>query len=210
MLALAPAVLAPFEHPVHSLVHELPPPKPVAVVHVGPPKTGSTTLQYQILRDADPGTNRRSFGRALEADGYELLPPNLPGPHAGPKAGANVAFHLQRAAAPASYVGPNVSEATWPAFRAWAADAAARNRSVVFSSEELRPGIAVDLLADALAPFDVRIVVAYRRFDAWLRSVHAEVDIGADPHLPPYSSWLTAEMARSFAQPRGRDVVGER
>ena len=45
MLALAPAVLAPFEHQVHSLVHELPPPKPVAVVHVGPPKTGSTTLQ---------------------------------------------------------------------------------------------------------------------------------------------------------------------
>ena len=45
MLALTPAVLAPFEHPVHSLVHELPPPKPVAVVHVGPPKTGSTTLQ---------------------------------------------------------------------------------------------------------------------------------------------------------------------
>ena len=54
MLALAPAVFAPFEHPVHSLVHELPPPKPVAVVHVGPPKTGSTTLQYQLLRDADP------------------------------------------------------------------------------------------------------------------------------------------------------------
>ena len=158
-----------------------PAPLPRALIHVGPHKTASTLLQAGLLRHA----------HSLDTDGFALALSTrmLPGPHGGPKAGANLAHFLQGRVT-------NGSAAVWPAFTAFVADARRRRRGIILSAEDLdqgpsgwpgRPPSPVDIprLLRALRGFHITVLVAYRPFADWVASVHAETFLATrTPGMP--------------------------
>ena len=141
--------------------------RPRCVLHVGPHKTGTSSVQDALslhtallLKDGwhQPGGNQiASYGKHNSM---------------GPKNLANLAFFLRR---PPRAI--NTSEPVWRSFETWIQKHAANSRDVVLSAEELsRPSVGnnIELLASVLSPFRTTIVVGYRPFYEFLISYHKQ------------------------------------
>ena len=117
-------------------------PKPECILHVGPHKTGTSSLQALLFQRAS----------MLQSDGWHQ-PPNLPGTTLdngeyahipGFKGGVNLALFLQTRT-------PNTSEPIWLAFASWVQAKARRRENIVLSSEEFdRTSAHISLLARVL------------------------------------------------------------
>ena len=135
---------------------------PRAIVHVGPHKVGSTSLQAALQQHRD------GFAR----DNFDLLPDRLKsGFFDGPKSGANVANCLSgkpRGATNCTRVLDQLGHFLDHARRA--------KRGVILSSEEFdRPDVDMPALATALRGFDTTIVVMHRPYFEWLQSYYSEL-----------------------------------
>jgi len=136
-----------------------------AVLHVGPHKTGSTTLQVAIVEN-------RLIRRLIQADGY-LVADDCPGPvpaHTA-KNGVNFAFAARNSS------GFECAQCRWLVRAAEQAAAAAQH--LFYTSEELSLAnthvIAHVSAALRGAGYAVRFVVVYRRLHDRLPSEHREV-----------------------------------
>ena len=167
--------------------------RPRCVLHVGPHKTGSTSLQHLILGAVAEGT--------LLADRFRW-PPHLPGKFSKGKNIANLAFELHgatSAAAAAANPGSALS-----AFKGWAAERATHpDGGIVLSSEEFdNPKLEIGLLAAALRGFTTTVVVGWRPFYSYMLSTHREWShMLARKHMvmPTLSQWLTERVINEFA-----------
>ena len=135
---------------------------PRAIVHVGPHKVGSTSLQAALQQHRD------EFAR----DNFDLLPDRFEsGFFDGPKSGANVANCLSgkpRGATNCTRVLEQLGDFLDHARRA--------NRGVILSSEEFdRPDMDMPALATALRGFETTIVVMHRPYFEWLQSYYSEL-----------------------------------
>ena len=135
---------------------------PRAIVHVGPHKVGSTSLQAALQQHRD------EFAR----DNFDLLPDRFEsGFFDGPKSGANVANCLSgkpRGATNCTRVLDQLGRFLDHARRA--------KRGVILSSEEFdRPDVDMPALATALRGFDTTIVVMHRPYFEWLQSYYSEL-----------------------------------
>ena len=135
---------------------------PRAIVHVGPHKVGSTSLQAALQQHRD------EFAR----DNFDLLPDRFEsGFFDGPKSGANVANCLSgkpRGATNCTRVLDQLGRFLDHARRA--------KRGVILSSEEFdRPDMDMPALATALRGFETTIVVMHRPYFEWLQSYYSEL-----------------------------------
>jgi hypothetical protein len=129
---------------------------PLVVLHVGPHKTGSTTLQKKLL----------NYEQELNQDGF-FLPGAIPGLHSAYKSLANIAFSLQG-------YNRHTKAKTWPAFHAFLNRSNGHN--IILSSEEFdRPSVNISRLASLLESRRVQVVIVYRRLYAWLFSWYFEL-----------------------------------
>lgn len=162
-----------------------------ATIHVGPHKTGSTTIQNLMCS---------SLREDLAEDGYSV-PMNIPGPFTEGKSMANLAIHLQN--------GNN--EAAWSAFETFLSENT--NSSILFSSEELdKPSVNITKLRSSLleAGYKVKVVVAYRRLFEWISSLYAETYVIPVNHeIPSLVEW-SRNNALSSQNPLQPSVVAAR
>ena len=132
-----------------------------AIVHVGPHKVGSTSLQATLEKGRE----------ALQRENFLLCPNHFPGGNwVGQKGCANVAFCLSGR----SPRGINCS-LVLRHFVQFLEVARQEGRGVVLSSEEFdHPAMNTSLLATALNAFDTKIVIFHRPFFEWIQSMYAE------------------------------------
>jgi len=153
----------------------------VAILHVGPHKTGTTTLQSTLLRTPSP----------IADDGFDVYL-NLPGrwPLLTHSNHANLAFFLRS---------NKPSNPTWKTFLHDVNITRTSSRSIYWSAEGLSvAGIDWGRLVDALSGFQIRAIVGYRPYHSWLVSVWTE-NRHKQRHfqMPPLVDWL---------RPRIRDI----
>ena len=158
--------------------------KPKAVVHVGPHKMGSTSLQELIFLPENINI--------LNQDKYEV-PAHIGSAHIGfpPKAGADIAECYQGSPCSdpscPSYLRNSTdfsgesdrvcSVAMQEAFDRFASQTAARGRNLMLSSEHFDTAYDTAGLASTLDAFDTAIALSYRPLFDWMPS-------GAQLHLP--------------------------
>jgi hypothetical protein len=173
---------------------------PRCVLHVGPPKTGTTTLQESFIR----------LRSKLVLDNWQQ--PQLPGRHVFPKNAANLAFFLQQRTSTSN----QTDRAVWQAFESWLERQAAQGAHVLISAEGLSSAaVNITLLAAALRPFSTHIVLGYRPYYSWLASMHRQMwdathtrCAAAGNTRPctsalPLARWLTRDRVVTMASPRG-------
>jgi hypothetical protein len=128
----------------------------LVVLHVGPHKTGSTTLQMNLY----------NYEQELRQDGF-FLPGEIPGQHARFKSLANIAKSLRGH----EY---DTNGKTWPAFHAFLNRTIDHN--IILSSEEFdMPSVNITRLASLLESRRVHVVIVYRRVYTWLFSLYFEL-----------------------------------
>jgi len=163
--------------------------KPKCILHIGPHKTGSTSLQSMLC----------DYKTKLNQDGF-VFPQGMRSEHGRKhfkgctKNMASVAVDLR-----ANYTGPwDDITTTWKGwqptirhqsfgnagvhtgFEQFLNHAEQKNQSIVVSSEEFdRPGVDCKIFKRWLRPFDTTVVVGYRPFFDFLLSIHKEIN---DPH----------------------------
>lgn len=143
-----------------------------AIVHVGPHKTGSTSVQGTFDQ------LRRAKGHLLETvDNFSLLPASIPGGFCkGGKVGSGVAncFSGRRK--------PDINcTLIFDYFQQFLHGALLANRNILLSAEEFdNPDMDYGGLATALRGFDTTIVVVYRPYFEWLVSLYTQWR----PHMP--------------------------
>ena len=158
-----PPMPPPPTPPLH--VPPTPPPQPPsrrprAIVHVGPHKTGSTSLQIAILDSRNE----------LQKDGYVLS--HVAGHFTTHKNLSNLAVYLRGAR---SHKPPGIwNTQTWPSFLEFLS--VHHNKGIVMSSEEFDvPNLDIAALKQALQEWNTQIVVTYRRYFEYLPSVFTEI-----------------------------------
>jgi len=149
-----------------------------AVVHVGPHKTGSTSLQHLIYQ----------VHRNRESDRYFI--PFIPGPRRNNKNMANVAFSLQDEG---TDQGKQTDKRSFPAFKAFLSN---NNASCVLSCEEFaQPSVNISRLKNALEPkYKVTIIVVYRRYFEWMASLYSEL------HKKPLKNKIYLQSLQAFEE----------
>ena len=175
--------------------------KPKCILHIGPHKTGSTSLQSMLC----------DYKTKLNQDGF-VFPQGMRSEHGRkhfkscPKNMASVAIDLR-----ANYTGPwDDITTTWKGwqptirhqsfgnagvhtgFEQFLNHAEQKNHSIVVSAEEFdRPGVDCKILKRWLRPFDTTVVVGYRPFFDFLLSIHKEIKARQlDPHHITFVQWL--------------------
>ena len=148
--------------------------RPLAILHVGPRKMASSSLQAAIA----------NFAGTLQKDGFDI-----PGLASGTQRLAAAAAHLrcrgndgdgaQNETGPA--LSSSLSCGDVDARHGWGelvhALVTARHagRSIVLSAEDLGlPETNIEALASALHDFDVKVVVMYQPLFEWMASVHLQ------------------------------------
>ena len=160
--------------------------RPRCVLHVGPHKTGTTSLQHLIHGAIEEGT--------LLADGF-LWPPHLPGHSSGVKNIANLANELNGPAAAAAAAADPGSALS--VFKGWAAERATHPHGGILLSAEAfdRPDSQIGVLAAALRGFRTTVVVGWRPFYSYVLSCHRQqisrCRVGSPCQTPRLSQWLT-------------------
>jgi len=161
--------------------------KPECILHVGPHKTGTTSLQTLLARKA----------AMLQSDGWNQ-PPDLPAGHFSKSHGRSLAKNMADVALFLQEGSPNMEEPVWRGFVSWV-QARARNReNIVLSSEEFdRESVNISLLASVLTEFKTTVVIGYRPFLEWVPSVHRQIS-GKNDGVDVLSRWLTPDMATTM------------
>ena len=140
-----------------------------AVIHIGPHKTGSTSIETALIVNTD-------IRRALEQDGY-AVPDQFPGhfPMHSAKNPANLVTELYQ---------PGLADgATWRWFAAYANHSFASRKKLLFASESLSsfvPAENLEQLATMLTKdvgYAVRVVMVYRRENQRLVSMYTETSL---------------------------------
>ena len=145
--------------------------KPRAVIHVGPHKMGSTSLQELVFLESS----------ILKEDRYQVPLHIAPTTHgASPKAGAIIGACYRGSLPPdldqnQSVVGERVGKppctvAIREAFDRFASETAASGKNLMISSETFDTAYDTDGLASTLNAFDATIAVSYRPLFDWMQS----------------------------------------
>ena len=148
--------------------------KPIAMVHVGPHKTGSTMIQSEMVR----------LSKELELDGYTILQKtDLPGGHKPSKTAATLAFAIKREREDVNIIFD---------FLKFLRKNKSLNRNIMISSEEFsRPLEQIENVEWLFEPyFDVHIVVVYRNFYQWLSSLYFEWHKELKDEFDSYGAWI--------------------
>jgi len=139
--------------------------RPRCLLHVGPYKTGTTTLQTALYMHE----------KILERDGWHQprdLGKQLLGPK-GHKAFATVGSFF------AGLLPPNATEpnaTVGEMFRRWISTRASRHENIVLSTETLSlASVNTSLLASFLTRFDTTVVIGYRLFFDWILSLFRQL-----------------------------------
>ena len=154
-------------------------------MHVGPHKTGSTSLQTTLVQER---------ATLLAQDNFAILPDSIPGGRWGSaKAGANVAFCLR---------GTNDTRFNCAKvlhyFKEFLEGARRARRGIVLSSEEFdRPRVA-EKLAATLRGFESTIAIVHRPYFDWVRSLYTQVRSGLRPPMT-LSEFVSADRIRDAA-----------
>ena len=148
---------------------------PKFIVHIGPPKTGTSSLQEALSQNRDQlldqGYDYPAFGRHPDM-------PQLPGHH-------GIAQSLQQGALPAG-------------FQAWLSQLSGDHR-VILSSENFAhvPTTGVQLLVQALGAENVEIIYYVRRWEQLLPSVWQE--LVKHGHSQSYLEFLNHQTSAPMA-----------
>jgi len=165
--------------------------KPECILHVGPHKAGSTSLQMMLLKNA----------AMLQRDGWHQ-PPALPAParlqaaHSAnlqnEKNVANIGIFLNMGT-------QDTLEPVWQTFVSWLEERARNSENIVLSSEEFdKDTMNIPLLVKALRKFHTTVVINYRSFFEWVPSVYRE--IASRTPIDTLSRWLTPHMATTIGK----------
>jgi len=141
--------------------------RPKAVVHVGPHKTGSTSVQNMIHEE---------LYSSLAADRYTIPNPQNSGNRKN-MAGLAACFNPNRTNRISGRYKDSIEESIWQGFATFLDESHKNSSNILLSSEEFdRAGMDLLRLKFMLEPrFDTRIVVYYRRFFTWIASVHNQI-----------------------------------
>lgn len=145
---------------------------PRAIVHVGPAKTGSTSLQWALLRSNSP------VKRILEHDDRFIVPhlPDLPPPRSIAPEDVNNHYLLALALLP-GHLPKAQAVRVWDAFVAIARNASRAGGHLLLTNENLsEPDVRARRLLRELRAcgFEVRVVIVYRRLFELILSGHTE------------------------------------
>lgn len=191
------------------------------VLHVGPHKTGSSSMQRFLQEDANtlrsdgfqqpsfldlpPGRFKRSAKPANSSNQASLSA----GDHR--KRTANLAFFLQENDAGAIQSTDDQPSAVnggkrpskvqmWLRFKRWASRMKATNSSIVLSSEEFdKKSVAIDLLATVLETERTTIVVGYRPFHDFMLSIYRQVSSKSLRGVGTLPVWLQPKVIQQYA-----------
>ena len=148
--------------------------RPLAILHVGPRKMASSSLQAAIA----------NFAGTLQKDGFDI-----PGLASGTQRLAAAAAHLRCRGndgnGARNETGPALSSSLscgdvdarhgWGDLVHALVTARHAGRSIVLSAEDLGlPETNIEALASALHDFDVKVVVMYQPLFEWMASVHVQ------------------------------------
>jgi len=175
--------------------------RPKCLLHVGPHKTGTTTLQWALYTHAN--LLRQDGWHQPSKDQFSRL--KFSGKNLGHKQFANVAFFLQQDR-------PNASVSVWQRFQGWISARVRANESIVLSSEELdRSSVNRSLLASVLAPFKTTVVIGYRIFFDWILSLYRQGLSWLKQHLPAAEKNMTLSRWLSLRNMSegGNDTMSE-
>ena len=144
--------------------------KPMAILHVGPHKMGSTSVQA-ALATFHAELNEDGFSVPSVTDGYQRL-------YAAasylrcPKGEVEPCPHMT---CPLKCDDPEVQEG-WDNLNMALDDARAEGRGIILSAEDFdRPDVRVKELFEALHGFNVTTVVMYRHYFEWIASVYGHL-----------------------------------
>ena len=158
---------------------------PRAIVHVGPHKTGSTSLQTTLVRER---------ATLLAQDNFATLPDSIPGGNFGKsKAGANVAFCLRDQATTCC----NCTRVLHY-FEEFLEDARRARRGIILSSEEFDKPRVAEKLAATLRGFESTIVIVHRPYFDWVRSLYTQWRRRLRPPMT-LSEFVSADRIRDAA-----------
>lgn len=154
-----------------------------AVLHVGPHKIGSTSLQITL---------EKLRGVLLAQDNFSMVPPSFEGGYGkGPKSGADVANCLSGT--------PNKRNCTQVLgqFENLLDDARSANQGIILSAEKFdSPDMDIPYLASALRGFETSITVMHRPLFDWLRSRYT----ARAPRMPmPLEEFVTSDRILAAA-----------
>ena len=143
-----------------------------AIVHVGPHKTGTTSLQLALEHQRE----------VLLRDNFDLVPKRFEGGHwTGPKSGANVANCLLRGKGDEPSFRPLVKHninctQVLTQFENFLDHARLANRNIILSAERFDDSqMNIPALVIALRGFETSIVVMHRPYFDWLRSCYTQL-----------------------------------
>ncbi|CAB9514903.1 expressed unknown protein [Seminavis robusta] len=146
--------------------------RPGLVLHIGPHKTGTTSIQTSLER----------FRSELTEEGYAIPPRIMGGPPSFYKFSNGDDFwstHLVCHALFPKPLGENFRNETMAVFHKFLEESSEQNRTVLLSTEcfaSLFQNKAKILIDEWLAPFrPVHLVVAYRQLHSWLWSAFTEL-----------------------------------
>mmetsp|Transcript_35274 Transcript_35274/g.79918 ORF Transcript_35274/g.79918 Transcript_35274/m.79918 type:complete len:306 (+) Transcript_35274:119-1036(+) len=159
------------------------------VIHVGPHKTGTKTVQHEL-------SDRASL---LEKDGWTLLRPASFGSLLGSQRRIQVA-NVARCYAelPLPYV-VNQTQ-TCLDWREYIDKLRGTSHHVVMSSEAFaRRTLQIAQLASDLMPVTTKIIVVYRPFYEWIASVYRQTNAKRGISKAGFASWLTDSVMEEYA-----------
>jgi len=134
--------------------------RPIAILHIGPHKTGSTTIQSYT----------RKFVKELASDGYEIPWVDDDGDHS---------LETSQVRLATCFLNKPFVHPLYPCDQRLVESAktiSKRNSNILISSEAFdRPDVKMTLLTEFLKPWNVTVVYVYRRFYSWLQSYHNQV-----------------------------------
>ena len=160
--------------------------KPIAIVHVGMSKAGSTTLQNAL--------STHLFAE-LELDGFSQPTKNdLPGFRNGKNVAENLANCMTATGARVHFQCDSfLMNVTFPLFLERTRQHPFRPNIILSSEALLSPDIQTEKLKSILGDYEVRIIFVYRRFTDWLASLHFEFN-RKSPKCELLADWIESPM----------------
>ena len=174
----------------------------ICVIHVGPHKTGSTTLQEALPLDLREPIRPKPKAAldAVKQDNYEV--PVFPNQKFGAKNHAGLA-NCMTPVQSRNLLCPDETHRidTLNYFQAFVKNAADNGSNILLSSEELNhPELNLTELTSYLVPeYKIHVVLYYRRFYDWIHSTYNTIEKNSKiPHNPTFANWLTPEILNGY------------
>ena len=164
--------------------------KPLAVIHVGPHKTSTTSLQQSIVDYYKKGI--------LPSDNFTIpLPPNMKGSMWKKASWIAHCFHPKP---DSGWYGcdSNNRNKTMEYFSSFLSNASKTNSNILISAEDFtRVGVNMTLLQEYFIDFEVKVVVFYRRFYDWILSFYNQ-EAKADSRYPIFVEWIETNVDKKI------------